>query len=60
MCLDFSRLWALIPCEVLVKTLKLFTKNLARENQIKLARESRERETIMRERMRKSINIHNE
>jgi len=35
-----------------VKTLKAFIENLARENHIKLARELRERERIMR----KSIN----
>jgi hypothetical protein len=56
MCLASSNLWALIPCEVWVKTLKPFTENLARENHIKLARELREREIIMRERMRKYIN----
>jgi hypothetical protein len=39
-----SNLWALIPCEVWVKTLKPFTENLARENHIKLARELRERD----------------
>jgi hypothetical protein len=39
-----------------MKTLKPFTENLARENHIKLARELRERDTIMREKMRKSIN----